>query len=415
MAREGPFFGETGTRKPRPSFAAWDDNSPLAQTMDEMAASMGKDNASKAVASIGEAIAAVASRTGAQISGRDSSLLSQVLGSLSPSERASLATGGNSAVIAKVNALVEHQAQLSMQAKTAFNAHGTTGSDAAPEGVGRKGGPQDALGRQLREGTFGQYADRDGKSSARFAEANLPGASMPGGADIRGISAANYYTSPITRALVGMGMNDNTFTHLRDQGFNRTHIERAAKDAGSLGFSVNDKRAVKNHAVIRRDGNNPDETMRRMKDFQGDLRKSDEFRKAVGEHDAAKTDADREKALQRINEIADKIAGKKGGVTEDQKRQRSQAVQEAIGEIRKDVVKQEVKGAIDAAPASNARTTATNRSDGSVVQGDKALMDALRNKSKPQQSAQPTVPAPSATPSQSTASPTAKPASPAPR
>ena len=187
-------------------------------------------------------------------------------------------------------------------------------------------------------------------SSARYGEAGM---SVPGNADASGFDIRNYYTSPVTRGLVDMGMRGATFDYVRKEvpGATIGHIRSAARDVKDLGFSVNNQRVMKNGTIIHKEGDNPAETFKRMKKFQGDLLKDKDFRKAAPEYDAAKTDPtkteeERKKIMDRINEIADKVAGKKGGVTEDQQRQRSEAVRQAIEEIKKDTVKKQVDEAI---------------------------------------------------------------------
>jgi len=202
------------------------------------------------------------------------------------------------------------------------------------------------------DGRISDAAEADGRragSSARYVQGELPAAPVPGNSDIRGITAANYYTSPVTRALVGMGMNDNTFTHLRDQGFARTHIERAANDADALGFSVNDKRMVKNHAVIRQKGKDPNKTNRILQSFSKGLDGSQEFRDAALELKNAKTAEEKKAAEAKIKNISEGLA-KKHGVTKDMADQRDEAVKKAIGEIKDKKVEDKVKEIHGAAP-----------------------------------------------------------------
>lgn len=281
------------------------------------------------------AIQQAAREAGASISPDDATVLAAILSTTPASQLEALARRGDGMLGSVASVIQNLTKNLAEQQKEArLDRH-----DAQEPGAGKGPqilrGPLHDLWRHLVE----QASNESGtKSSWRYTGMGK----APGNADTQGFSLADY-NSPLVHSMIHMGVTSPTFGYLRGEGFQRRHIYDAAKDARALDFGVNNKRIMKNLATIEKDGNDPKETVRRMKEFQGDLRKSDEFRKAVSDYDAAKTDADREKALQRINEIADKIADKKGGVTEDQKRQRSQAVQEAIGETRQDIVKQQME------------------------------------------------------------------------
>lgn len=157
--RDDPFAGTPWLKKGTSSGKdKWDDNSLLVQTIDEMKAQMGADSAYSVVIGVGSAIAAAAARTGSQINAQDTTLLAQVLASLGPTDRKAIASGNSEAVRGKVDALIEHQAQVNKQAKLAVNIHGP-GADRQRPGVGRTHG-QAQEGRDARGAQGTRPADQ---------------------------------------------------------------------------------------------------------------------------------------------------------------------------------------------------------------------------------------------------------------
>lgn len=277
--------------------------SPLAMTFDEMVATMGTENAFKAITNVGVHVSATAAQLGPGLNGADPALINAALQTLSFSERMSLAHGGSSTALSKIQAVVD-QAQVSMQTRLAANAHGPASSDAVLDGAGmRKGGP--GIADLLRTGMF-NGVDEARSRTVSYAEAGMREAFVPGNADMRGITMANYYTSPITRGVVGAGMNYGTFDYLRDQGFNRTNIVNAARDARALGFSPNDKAAVRDHAIIDKLDPKARETNSTLKTYQDRLKEDEKLLGLIEQRNAA-TDPDARKALDK--QILDLAAG----------------------------------------------------------------------------------------------------------
>jgi len=170
-----------------------------------------------------------------------------------------------------------------------------------------------------------------------------------GRSDYRGLAGnvtpASFTTSQdpdVMRLRDVWGMNGGTYGYLYNQGFRFEHIYPAAQDARALGFhNVNDRGVIRPLAVIRRHGDNPELTNRRLQDFQGALRTDREFQDAVAALRAAGNDeARRAAALARIREISERLSSQHG-VTADIAAQSHPAVREAIQEMRNRIVANE--------------------------------------------------------------------------
>jgi predicted nucleic acid-binding protein len=235
------------------------------------------------------------------------------------------------------------------------------------------GGVVDGI-RLARAMADARATDADGRrsgSSAKYAEAGM---AVPGNADARGIDIRNYYTSPVTRSLVDMGMAGKTFDYVRQHvpGVSTNNIRNAARDARAMGFDVNDQRMVKNHAIIRHKDKEADKTNKHLQDFGKALDESKEFREAALSLKNAKSEEERKQALSRIKEISDGLA-KKNGVTDDMARQREKAVSKAIGEIKDQKVEDKLKQIHGAAPSQR---TAAERQDPKSLANADALLQA---------------------------------------
>ncbi len=264
---------------------------------------------------------------------------------------------GDPSVLGTLQRAAEEQVKIAKQtqAQAGGNIHGAK-SDAAAQGFhlehprGRSGGLWD----QLAGRASSERGSASG-SSERYAEAGMS-ASVSGNADLRGVTMANYYTSPITRAMVDTGMNYGTFNYLRDQGFTSNNIASAAHDARALGFSTNDQRMVKNHATIQQKGNNPVKTNQLFQKFQKGLRGDEAFRDAALAWHKAKPE-DKDAAWKNIEALS-KQQAKKIHIPEHMAQQRDEAVRNAIGEVIKDITKKEVDEAIKQAPEAQLKTDA---------------------------------------------------------
>jgi len=123
---------------------------------------------------------------------------------------------------------------------------------------------------------------------------DLPGATIPGNADMSGVTLANYFTSPITRSLVGMGMNYGTFDYMRGQGFNRTHIQHAGEDARRHGYNPNNREVVRDFGIVNReDGARRAERNELLERYRARLRSDAEIRRLRAERERATTDEER--------------------------------------------------------------------------------------------------------------------------
>ncbi len=214
---------------------------------------------------------------------------------------------------------------------------------AANDKAGEGGSPtgESRIQRQMREGTF-----IPGGVGSRTASCERAG--MSPSANARGFTAADY-NSPLGRAIMNMGVNGTTYDYLRKEGFDRKNIYSAAKDADALGFSVNDKRMVKNHATIRQKGNDPDKTNHIIQTFSKGLDKNPEFKDAALKLKNAKTEEERKAAWAEIKKVSDQQA-KKDGLTDNMAKQRDEAVKKAIGEIKDKKVEDKVKAIHEATP-----------------------------------------------------------------
>lgn len=258
----------------------------------------------EALRQLGIAIQAEASRTGATISPEDATLLGTILTSMSGAELDALAKRAD-AVLGKVGSIIENLAKLKLAEQKEQHARG------GPQDAAGEPGAEDKMPRILRD-RIDAFLDRlagrasnergSGAGSSAAYQRELPGTSISGNGDIRGINLANYYSSPMTRAMVDTGMNYNTFNYLRDQGFGRTNIVNAARDARALGFSANDKPAVRDHAIIDKHDNKPRETNKALKVYQDRLHADEKLADLKRQRDAAKDDETRNALNKQIME-----------------------------------------------------------------------------------------------------------------
>jgi hypothetical protein len=291
--RDDPFAGMPWLRKDlSPGRDRWDDNSLLVQTIDEMKASMGADNAYNVLIGVGTAIAAAAAKTGSQINAHDPTLLAQILASLSPAERKAIAAGDSGAVRGKVDALIEHQAQLNAQAKRAANLHGP-----ASDKPVKAGGPE--AGQWIGGKWYSAEALRNGEgrtardTSNRFAELTASGVRSGVPASVIADYTRQYSGMGVNPAAVATfaaaGLDRGTYDGLRREGFNRQQIVRGAQDTKLLGGHGREDNEITTRA-------------------------STEAREAVKAHKAAqealknaKTDAERAKAQAELDAAAKRV------------------------------------------------------------------------------------------------------------
>lgn len=195
--------------------------------------------------------------------------------------------------------------------------------------------------------------DRKAASSARFTQGDMPGTGLQGNPDLRGISMANYNSSPITRAIVDAGVNYGTFNYLRQQGFNQGNIVNAAKDAKALGFSPNDKPAVRDHAIIDKHDPKKKQTLDALGKMKKGLIDSKDFKDAAQAVQNAKTPEERKAAQAKANQLIDAEAKTKGVTAAINDKDRSELVRKAI-DSRKKAIGEQVQKLHQAAPAGTA-------------------------------------------------------------
>ena len=218
-------------------------------------------------------------------------------------------TALSGAILSEVASRVE---AIRLAALRPENIHGPgTVTDAAQPG-GRlhlAGASDHWLARALLDGTFGRDID-GGRSSARFE--GLPRTTVPGNADMSGISMANYHTSPLTRAILATGMNYGTFDYMRGQGFNRTHIQHAGEDARRHGYNPNNREVVNDFGLV-----NQHDGARRTE--RNDL--LDRYRAAL------RGDAD----LRRLREQRERTTGEERARIDAEIRERDRIIRQRLG------------------------------------------------------------------------------------
>jgi len=258
----------------------------------------------EAIRQMGIAISAAAARTGARINPADPQLHHAISTLLGTSGLERLARG-DTAVLGIVDRFVGEHATIIAQHQRERDAHNPAHTDPATPGSG-----ENLTQRLLRIGAYGRTADDARDRPPGYSD--LPGARIAGNADISGISMANYFTSPITRSLVGMGMNYTTFNYMLSEGFNRTHILHAAQDTRRHGFNVNDRGVVRDFGLV-----NQHDGARRTE--RNDL--LDRYRAAL------RDDAD----LRRLREQRERATGEERAKIDTEIRERDRVIRQRLG------------------------------------------------------------------------------------
>lgn len=178
----------------------------------QLRAELGEDNTNRLITNIGT----LAISSGIQTIGVSlSDAVQRIIGSLTPAERAAMASGG--VAPPRVQALIESELKQAQQQRQAQIAAATnTNADGSP--VSKSGLPAAAFASMDRE-----LRGRTSRSSEY--------------ADLRtdSISSANYASSQFART----GLNYAAFSEMRNQGFNAPQIMAAVKETKSLGIDTN--------------------------------------------------------------------------------------------------------------------------------------------------------------------------------
>ena len=345
----------------------------------------GATHSPEATRQMGIAISAAAARTGASINAGDPELLQAIARFIGASGMQRLASG-DTAILGLVDRFVGEHAAVIVQHQRERDAQNLARLDAEAPGSG-----ESLTARLLRQGAFGRNADADRAPQGPSGRGDYTG--LPGGADVR---PADFLTSPHTAMLRTWGMTGDTYNYLYDQGFRMRHIQPAARDVRALGFDVNNRRVMHNGAVIRRDGNDPEETNRRLQAFDAALEGNADFRQAVLDEHNATTPEARDRAAARAREIIERLA-RESGVTEDIARQRADTARQAIADQARAVEEQRRARILANAPSTvvtseAARTATTDTADA------QAALAAIRARLAARGIPQPPPPGPAAPP-----------------
>lgn len=159
-----------------------------------------------------------------------------------------------------------------------------------------------------RGGLPGLAALAAANSSRGYSALREAGGALGSHGDIGRISMTNYVGSP----FAATGMNFATFSSLRADGFQATHILHAGQDTRRHGFSPNGPMARSFAVLDREDGARRAERNQHLERLRRIAEQDEQLKKLKREYETARTPEDRARILSQIDARGRELQGGSG-------------------------------------------------------------------------------------------------------